>query len=499
MDPPKETEIAASIHKIGDFFTSLKGSVAGDDDSKASTRETNDSTTQGTTPAKDHPVTEEQVNTEPQEDDDTTVPSPVRVAHGQRERLSARHASPIEPRASSLPNDDIVIDSTAKRLEKKRLAKEEKVRKKKQREEMEYLRRQQELEELKRQERETLKIEALKKKQQREELDRVMRRQREEEAHRVSKIQQEKQNGTTETPSTETLKPVAAQQESIPSNSSKEKLSSENTEEKAPDKKEPQKEEPLQHIAMVVRVACFKCKKVIHSSDGCVEDDGNHFHARCFLTKTKKNTDELREALLEVEAERRIKHQANMRKYCHDWKCGACGWQNVKSESLSCSRCAHIKEESHIHLESKDTSLNPNPEEAIANSAEGAILSGGAEPSSPDDWRCSGCGWNSVAGDMACSRCHKVRPWKGATSGVQRVKRKVVPRSPVPESAWADGKKCYMCEATFRIGKRKHHCRNCGGVVCSSCSSQKLRLKKFKEPVRACDNCWEVILKRAAK
>ena len=45
--------------------------------------------------------------------------------------------------------------------------------------------------------------------------------------------------------------------------------------------------------------------------------------------------------------------------------------------------------------------------------------------------------------------------------------------------------------------KRRHHCRNCGGVFCGKCSSKRVptvRLK-IKEPVRVCDECFERLTK----
>ncbi|KAF2076930.1 hypothetical protein CYY_001768 [Polysphondylium violaceum] len=52
-----------------------------------------------------------------------------------------------------------------------------------------------------------------------------------------------------------------------------------------------------------------------------------------------------------------------------------------------------------------------------------------------------------------------------------------------------------ICNQSFTILNRRHHCRNCGKVVCGSCSNQKLVLKKHtkKKPQRVCLFCYDYI------
>lgn len=53
-----------------------------------------------------------------------------------------------------------------------------------------------------------------------------------------------------------------------------------------------------------------------------------------------------------------------------------------------------------------------------------------------------------------------------------------------------DGPNCYMCLKAFTVFRRKHHCRVCGDVVCSSCSEMKtLRQSNANKEVRLCRQC----------
>lgn len=52
--------------------------------------------------------------------------------------------------------------------------------------------------------------------------------------------------------------------------------------------------------------------------------------------------------------------------------------------------------------------------------------------------------------------------------------------------------RCMSCKANFTVVKRRHHCRNCGKVFCSRCSSNNVPLPKFGhvKPVRVCNKCF---------
>ncbi|XP_051689762.1 RUN and FYVE domain-containing protein 1 isoform X2 [Oryctolagus cuniculus] len=57
---------------------------------------------------------------------------------------------------------------------------------------------------------------------------------------------------------------------------------------------------------------------------------------------------------------------------------------------------------------------------------------------------------------------------------------------------------CKQCEKEFSIARRKHHCRNCGHIFCSTCSSNELALPSYPKPVRVCDSCHTLLLQRCS-
>eukprot|EP01064_Diplonema_japonicum_P014645 TRINITY_DN2231_c7_g1_i1.p1 TRINITY_DN2231_c7_g1~~TRINITY_DN2231_c7_g1_i1.p1 ORF type:complete len:599 (+),score=133.42 TRINITY_DN2231_c7_g1_i1:77-1873(+) len=50
---------------------------------------------------------------------------------------------------------------------------------------------------------------------------------------------------------------------------------------------------------------------------------------------------------------------------------------------------------------------------------------------------------------------------------------------------------CYLCEREFKWFRRRHHCRACGNVVCSTCSPTKapILVLGYPAPVRICRSC----------
>ncbi|XP_040570676.1 WD repeat and FYVE domain-containing protein 3 isoform X2 [Lepeophtheirus salmonis] len=55
---------------------------------------------------------------------------------------------------------------------------------------------------------------------------------------------------------------------------------------------------------------------------------------------------------------------------------------------------------------------------------------------------------------------------------------------------------CVDCGVKFTIYERRHHCRNCGKVFCSSCSQYQAEIPRLKimHPVRVCKQCHQKIL-----
>jgi len=55
-----------------------------------------------------------------------------------------------------------------------------------------------------------------------------------------------------------------------------------------------------------------------------------------------------------------------------------------------------------------------------------------------------------------------------------------------------DCKNCNKCSAEFGLFKRRHHCRACGKIFCSKCTTKNtkiINLGYVEEPVKVCDSC----------
>eukprot|EP00762_Andalucia_godoyi_P002462 ANDGO_02670.mRNA.1 Lateral signaling target protein 2 homolog len=52
-----------------------------------------------------------------------------------------------------------------------------------------------------------------------------------------------------------------------------------------------------------------------------------------------------------------------------------------------------------------------------------------------------------------------------------------------------DVKSCKGCKASFSLVNRKHHCRNCGKIFCTSCCFAHVQLPNWVTAERICENC----------
>ncbi|KAF1332624.1 Myosin-like protein, partial [Globisporangium splendens] len=82
---------------------------------------------------------------------------------------------------------------------------------------------------------------------------------------------------------------------------------------------------------------------------------------------------------------------------------------------------------------------------------------------------------------------------------------------------WIDEKSrkmCMLCNSNFKFGNRRHHCRHCGRICCSDCSSFTVEMHHFpkdfpgrltsggksvKDPQRVCRTCHAVFKMRSAQ
>ncbi|XP_077182354.1 lateral signaling target protein 2 homolog isoform X2 [Paroedura picta] len=81
-----------------------------------------------------------------------------------------------------------------------------------------------------------------------------------------------------------------------------------------------------------------------------------------------------------------------------------------------------------------------------------------------------------------CALCSSDRQGRGRQDAV-------VPPEWVPDSTSSH---CMACRVPFTFLRRRHHCRSCGKIFCSRCSSHLVPLPHFRQlkPVRICTHCY---------
>ncbi|XP_006113462.3 zinc finger FYVE domain-containing protein 26 isoform X3 [Pelodiscus sinensis] len=77
----------------------------------------------------------------------------------------------------------------------------------------------------------------------------------------------------------------------------------------------------------------------------------------------------------------------------------------------------------------------------------------------------------------------------------------VPPEVPPPKQQWIPDETemtCMVCKTErFTMFNRRHHCRRCGRLVCSSCSTKKMVVEACREnPARVCDQCYSYYYKQ---
>nr|XP_060617692.1 zinc finger FYVE domain-containing protein 16 isoform X1 [Anolis sagrei ordinatus]XP_060617693.1 zinc finger FYVE domain-containing protein 16 isoform X1 [Anolis sagrei ordinatus] len=65
----------------------------------------------------------------------------------------------------------------------------------------------------------------------------------------------------------------------------------------------------------------------------------------------------------------------------------------------------------------------------------------------------------------------------------------------IPDS---EAPNCMNCQAKFTFTRRRHHCRACGKVFCTSCCNRKCKLQYLDKEARVCISCHESINKAQA-
>lgn len=71
----------------------------------------------------------------------------------------------------------------------------------------------------------------------------------------------------------------------------------------------------------------------------------------------------------------------------------------------------------------------------------------------------------------------------------------VPPAAPPGRHQWVPDESesvCMVCcRERFTMFNRRHHCRRCGRLVCSACSTKKMAVEGCREsPTRVCDQCY---------
>ncbi|XP_072846035.2 lateral signaling target protein 2 homolog isoform X1 [Pogona vitticeps] len=109
----------------------------------------------------------------------------------------------------------------------------------------------------------------------------------------------------------------------------------------------------------------------------------------------------------------------------------------------------------------------------------------------PDTGQVDVCVAAAVLDVADCALCSQIREGR-------RIEEALVPPDWVPDSTCSH---CMACHMPFTFLRRRHHCRSCGKIFCSRCSSHLAPLPHFRQPkpVRVCTHCYTTHLPSTSK
>lgn len=89
---------------------------------------------------------------------------------------------------------------------------------------------------------------------------------------------------------------------------------------------------------------------------------------------------------------------------------------------------------------------------------------------------------------------------KGAIVALSEARRSKTPadEKQVTAPLWmpdSTASTCQKCRAAFSLINRRHHCRNCGAIVCDNCSKKRYKLEHVdqRKQVRVCNACYDYL------
>ncbi|XP_014341818.1 lateral signaling target protein 2 homolog isoform X2 [Latimeria chalumnae] len=89
-----------------------------------------------------------------------------------------------------------------------------------------------------------------------------------------------------------------------------------------------------------------------------------------------------------------------------------------------------------------------------------------------------------------CVLCQELYAQASSTED-PNIRRSEGPPEWIPDGACSE---CMSCKTPFTLVRRRHHCRNCGRIFCSRCSSHMAPLPWYGQmkPVRVCTHCYNI-------